>query len=366
MMTRKKTLKNKIAVITDTHLGARGSSVFREYFKMYWRDVFFPALNELGITTIIHGGDFFDNRTNIHVEDLNYVINEFNDLLRENNITMHIVAGNHDVCYKNTNDINALVLLDKKHVHVYDKQITELVIDNQKFLMVPWITNSNVDETIESINAYKDKSNTIVVGHFEVTGAVMYPGSICDHGLDATLFDKFQSVWSGHFHQKSAYCNINYLGGLFELNWQDYNQPRGYHVFDTNNKELTFIPNVYSLFHQVTYNYDSIKADINTSNVYANRFVRMIVDTEYNKVQLLEIQNLIQKQRPIALQVIDKTIITKKDETVVDDDMRDNTQCITTIDSVVRIAKGLGKSDTLINRLTDLFKRAEDKMAAGE
>ena len=48
----------KIAVLNDTHCGARNASdVFLDYFAKFYSDVFFPYCKQNGITQIIHLGD---------------------------------------------------------------------------------------------------------------------------------------------------------------------------------------------------------------------------------------------------------------------------------------------------------------------
>ena len=47
----------KVAIITDTHYGARkGSKHLHDYFEKFYDDVFFPTLEKEGITTVIHMG----------------------------------------------------------------------------------------------------------------------------------------------------------------------------------------------------------------------------------------------------------------------------------------------------------------------
>ena len=53
----------KIALITDTHFGARNDSIpFNDYFYKFYEDVFFPEIDKRGINTIIHLGDTMDRR----------------------------------------------------------------------------------------------------------------------------------------------------------------------------------------------------------------------------------------------------------------------------------------------------------------
>ena len=53
----------KIALITDTHWGARNDSViFADYFSKFYDNVFFPYIDDHNIKTCIHLGDVVDRR----------------------------------------------------------------------------------------------------------------------------------------------------------------------------------------------------------------------------------------------------------------------------------------------------------------
>ena len=44
----------KVAIITDTHYGARkGSKYLHDYFEKFYDDVFFPTLEAEGIDTVL-------------------------------------------------------------------------------------------------------------------------------------------------------------------------------------------------------------------------------------------------------------------------------------------------------------------------
>lgn len=359
-----------IAVITDTHLGARGSSTFREFFRTWWKEVFFPYLEQNSISEFIHAGDFFDNRTFVHVEDLNYVMTDFVAELEERGITMHMIAGNHDVCYRNTNDVNTLAVLNSPKVKTYVSDPQVVVIDQQQYLFIPWINNENHQKVHQAIESCPKKDQTIVVGHFEFEGAKMYAyGSRCEHGLDVSLFAEFQQVWSGHFHHSSSIGNVFYLGAAFELTWQDYNDWRGFHVYQSMTKTLSPIQNPYSLFCELEYDYDTLKligTDGDTQHLgISGRFVRLVLNSTYNKVQLMEIQQTIQRQRPISLQVIDNTI-TVQQAPVADTDDQDVQTTVTTIDMVRKVMTTLAHPQGLIDRMTAVFAEAEAQMSKGE
>ena len=94
----------KIALINDTHFGARGDSqLFFDYFMKFFDEVFFPYVKENNIKTIIHAGDLMDRRKFVNFNILNQVRTQFMDKLRDENIELHCILGNHDVYYRNTN-----------------------------------------------------------------------------------------------------------------------------------------------------------------------------------------------------------------------------------------------------------------------
>ena len=242
----------KLALINDTHAGARGDNpIFNEYFFKFWENVFFPYLKENNISQICHLGDVVDRRKFINFVILNSWRKRFFDVLKREEITMDVIVGNHDVTYKNTNEINAMHELfdhyDNINVLIEPRDVE---YDGTSIAMVPWINVSNYEQPMEFL---KNSKSEIVFGHFEIAGFEMDRGNICHTGLDVKSFDRFDMVLSGHFHHKSTNGNIHYLGNQYEMTWADYNDQRGFHVFDTDTRELTFIPNPYRMFHKLSY-----------------------------------------------------------------------------------------------------------------
>lgn len=242
----------RIAIISDTHAGARGDNpIFNEYFFKFWENVFFPYLKENNISQICHLGDVVDRRKFINFVILNSWRKRFFDVLKREDISMDVIVGNHDVTYKNTNEINAMHELfdhyDNINVLIEPRDVE---YDGTSIAMVPWINVSNYEQSMEFL---KNSKSEIVFGHFEISGFEMDRGNICHTGLDMKSFDKFDMVLSGHFHHKSTNGNIHYLGNQYEMTWADYNDQRGFHVFDTDTRELTFVPNPYKMFHKLSY-----------------------------------------------------------------------------------------------------------------
>ncbi|MEY3819173.1 MAG: Pelagibacter phage [Bacteroidota bacterium] len=265
----------KIALINDTHWGARNDSpAFIDYFNKFYNEVFFPYLQQNNINTIIHLGDVVDRRKFInHNTAHNFKLN-FWDKIDLLNIDTHVIIGNHDTYYKNTNEINALQNLNISfNTKVYTSCET-VNFDGLDILFMPWICDANMEDSLQNI----DKSTAeIVMGHLEIKGFEMHKGHLNEQGLDKNLFKRFEKVISGHFHKKSDDGQVYYLGCPYQLTWSDYNCPKGFHIFDTATRELTRVPNPAVMFKKFIY--DDKKEDYTKKDLsdYENTYVKLFI-----------------------------------------------------------------------------------------
>jgi DNA repair exonuclease SbcCD nuclease subunit len=275
----------KIAVITDTHGGVRGdNAVFLDHQERFYNEVFFPTLAERGITTVFHLGDTFDRRKYINFLTLFRMRKMYLDPMREAGIQCHTIIGNHDATYKNTNLVNSpdLLLGEYKNMTIHQDGPVELTFGKTTVILSPWITKDNYDKTM---TAFKKTKATVLMGHFEIQGFEMQKGSICTHGMDRADFKNFEGVYSGHFHHPSTIGNITYLGAPYEMDWSDYGGVRGFHIFDTDTREMELVQNPLRLFHKLTYDDSDITAEEIAEldlSMLKNTFVKIIVATRNN------------------------------------------------------------------------------------
>ena len=265
----------KIALINDTHWGARNDSpAFIDYFNRFYDEVFFPYLQENNIKTVIHLGDVVDRRKFINHNTAHNFKLKFWNRIDELNLDAHVIIGNHDTYYKNTNEINALQNLNiSKTAKVYTSSQT-INFDGLDILFMPWICDTNKEDTLYHID---NTTAQIVMGHLEIKGFEMHKGHLNEQGLEKDLFKRFEKVLSGHFHKKSDDGHIYYLGCPYQIMWSDYNCPKGFHIFDTQTRELTRIPNPLIMFKKFVYNdkgEDYSKKDLSE---YENTFVKLFV-----------------------------------------------------------------------------------------
>lgn len=274
----------KIALLTDTHWGARGDNQnIISHFADFYNNVFFPTCESRGVTHIIHLGDVVDRRKYINFYT-SYAMNEyFIAPLCDKKMTMDIIVGNHDTFFKDTNSLNSPKELFKKHDNIsIHESCVEKVFDGLRILFIPWITSENEETTLTAI----DKTTAqVVCGHLELQGFEMHKGQVMEHGRSASIFKKFDVVYSGHFHHKSLKDNIQYLGTPYEMTWSDFDDPKGFHIFDTDTRSVEFIRNPVEIFHKITYDDTNLTLeDIQATDytVYKNCYIRIYIVAQNN------------------------------------------------------------------------------------
>ena len=348
----------KIALIADTHWGVRGDVIaFHDYFKRSLNEFFFPELRSRGIKKVIHLGDVVDRRKFVNFMTAHRLRKDFLEPIN-NEFEMDVIIGNHDTYYKNTNNINALdELVNGKYpnIKIYTEAETVL-FDEVPILFIPWITDENRESTLQNI---KSTSAQIAMGHLELNGFEMYKGHVNDHGMDHRLLSRFDLVCSGHYHHRSSNGSIHYLGAFAEHIWSDFDDPRGFHIFDTDTRELEFIKNPFSIFKKIWYddmnkNMDEVLLhDVVTKDC----IVKVIVKNKTNPYWFDLFIDAIENTTPIELQVVEDHLHL---------DIEDDSDIINEAEDTISIFKNYieqmnldgSKKDKLNKTILELYQEA--------
>lgn len=344
----------KIAILGDTHFGMRGDSIaFHNHYRDFYLNTFFPYLVQNGITTIFQLGDLFDRRKYISFQSLALCRRYFFDQLVKHNIQCHVLLGNHDIFFKNTLEVNSpdLLLRDyKDHVILYDKPTEWMGLD-----VIPWICKDNEVEVLDHI---RRTSNQVCLGHFELAGYKMDQMSVSHEGMDASILKKYDLVLSGHYHHKSSDGHIVYVGTPGEMTWLDYNDERGFHIFDTDARDLTFIANPNKMFYKIKYNDDDLFYNdiINADYSYlSGKYLKIVVEKRNNSFLFDTLLDSVTRAAPLEVSVVeDFSDITSNVEVDVD-------QAEDTITILNKYVDGLTlpvESDKIKNVLRDVYNEA--------
>jgi len=306
----------RIACLTDTHWSARKSSRhLHDYFELFYKNIFFPTLEEQGVEIVVHMGDAFDNRKSIDFWGLDWTRRVVLEPLRK--YETHMIVGNHDIFLRNSTEINApeLLLKDYPNIKTYSSP-TNTKVGGIDMTFIPWICSENYDETLKVIKKSKAK---IAMGHLELQGFRVNKHLIMEeHGLDPNIFTKFQKVFSGHYHTRSDNGRIFYLGNPYEMYWTDVNDTRGFHIFDTETLEHTPINNPYKLFYNIYY--EDTPHQMFDVTEYANKIVKVIVR---KKSKQKEFDKFIDKLYKVGIQdlkIVENFDIQENEEFVIDEE----------------------------------------------
>ena len=89
------------------------------------------------------------------------------------------------------------------------------------------------------------------------------------------------------------------------MTWSDYNNQKGFHILDTETREIEFIPNPYSIFKKLMYNDTETNYDKFDITDYNQKFIKLVVVSKkdnqmfdrllermYNKISVHELKIL--------------------------------------------------------------------------
>ena len=350
----------KIALLNDTHCGVRGDMIeMSNYQGRFYNEVFFPYLDEHKINHIIHLGDYFDRRKYINFASMKANIKHFIDPMTERGITMDLILGNNDTYYKNTNEVNSpeLLLYNQENVNVIQEcEVKEY--DGFNIALVPWINPENYADAVDFL---RTAEASWCMGHFEFEGALMMPGMTCQHGFDHSYVSRFETVLSGHFHQKSEFANIRYLGSQMQFTWSDYGDNKYFHIFDTETQELTPVLNPITMFEKSFY--DDTKETFETiSNMdyskFANKFVKVIVVNKDNPYWFDTFLDKLHASNPLHVAVVDDN---KHMDFYGDDDIEDIEDTLTILNNYIDGLEIQGKKKPLAELMSSLYNEALDE-----
>jgi hypothetical protein len=202
----------------------------------------------------------------------------------------------------------------------YYREFETVEFDGVAIDIVPWMCDENAEEILQKI---KESSSQIAFGHFEIAGFEMDRGNVSEVGIDKDLLKSYDIVLSGHFHHKSSDHNIVYVGTPYEMTWSDYNDPKGFHIFDTKTRQLEFVRNLFTMFNKVSY--DDTAFDFDWWKTYdfdalKNTYVKIVVLNKQNPYLFDHVVDNIYKAGVADLSIVEdfSDVLIDTDQEIVD------------------------------------------------
>lgn len=226
----------------DTHLGVRTNSV--EWFNIqseYLVNLFIKQVDESGFNEdtdiLIQYGDWFHNRESTNNRIWNGSLNVLEKLCNKFKRGVYIFLGNHDVYYKDNNEIHSLAGLSKifPNLHIIVKPEIFTINSKHNILILPWM-----DDTEKLTKTVVDHIGKVdyIMCHADIQNMKLNKYVKIEHGLDLSVLKQFKKVYSGHIHIRQEYRNILYIGTPYEMDRGDRGNVKGFYVMDATKPEL--------------------------------------------------------------------------------------------------------------------------------
>lgn len=342
----------KTAIITDPHFDYKPDNPqFEAHVKKFYDDVFFPTLEKLNLKFVWILGDVFDKRKSVNTKALKQAKDFLFDRLNKMGIETVILVGNHDAYFKNTIMLNSLNVLEDIYDNV--KVIREPVRFSDKVTLIPWICADNEEACYKMIEEAK---TPYCFGHFEISGFGMSKGTVSKHGIDRSVFQKYDVVLSGHYHTRSTDGQVWYLGCPYEMTWADYGDPKGMHIFDLDTGDLEFVENPNTFFTKVYYDDRGVVLPSKAS--IEGKTVRVIVEhsTDHKKLDKFVVN--LQSFDPYDLKVIEDKLDVSSVSVPETIDVKDTNALIE--EYVEQL--GIDRKDHVVDILKSLYAEAQITM----
>lgn len=351
----------KIAILGDTHFGMRNDSLpFYDHHNKFYQEVFFPYLKEHDIDLVIQTGDLFDRRKFINFQILKKAKDDFFSWFEKNGVHLITYLGNHDIYYRGTLAVNSAELLLTDYmasIDVVTKPSTE-TFDGVDVDIIPWICAENEQEIKDFI---ANSKSHICFGHFELAGFEMDRNNVCHDGMDRSELDKYEIVFSGHFHHRSTDGHILYVGSPGEMTFADVDDTRGFHTFDTESRLVQFVPNPFRMFHKIKYDdkneftFEYMKT-INFDQ-YTGCYVKVVVINKVNPYLFEAFMDNLFKSNALDISIAEDYTM---DSNVSDEDVESSEDTPTILKRYIEGLEGIDvDKNILYNKLHDLYIEAQ-------
>lgn len=240
-------------LLTDTHLSEKTSSINMDI----WQQAVITCV-ENEIKVIYHLGDIFDSRK-AQTQEILMFFQRILEMLEEYEIELIVIPGNHDkTSYQSS---NSFLHVFKHHpgVRVVNESHSIHVSKDVIHHFVPFFDEKSgkYAEILKGVVTDPKKKN-ILFTHIGVNEAVMNGGSVIEDLIDGGIFDRFEIVYVGHFHDYQVLRSgkIVYIGSAYQSNFGE-NDKKGFQ-FLYEDGSIEFVQADFPRFEKVV-------IDINTA-----------------------------------------------------------------------------------------------------
>lgn len=268
----------KVVLFTDIHLKVNNENQVIEACEEI---VDFCVKND--IVRCICLGDVFDSRVAQRQSVLvawDHCLSRF----EEECINLDIIQGNHDMTDYESDKSFLWAYRNRKSTTRIISNPIEDIVEDCCFTFVPFQSDELLIESLKSIqNKKKRDKNRILLGHFSLQGSKNHNKEV-DSNITRDLFDKYDKVILGHFHDYQEFGKFTHIGSLFQNNFGEEESNKGFWLLDAEDLSLENIP----LKSKISYK--KIELDVtNMTMKHINKTIEKFKDENPNSMLRVEI-----------------------------------------------------------------------------
>lgn len=332
----------RLAMMTDIHWGKRNNSRIHNQDCLDFIDWFCALVKkDKGITHVAFLGDWFESRSSINIETLEF---SYQGLKKLNSLGLPIyfVVGNHDLHKRLNRDIHSVNLFNElDNFTVIDAPV---VIDGALFS--PYLFEHEYTDLAQYNNCW------FWAGHFEFKNFMITAyNTVMDHGPDHTLFKGPNFIFSGHFHKRQAADNVIYIGNAFPMDYGDAgDEERGACIYDVASNDVVF----HNWLDCPRYHKTSLSTIITGKwNPAAKTKVKCLVDLDINYGEAQEIKQAMMVTHNLREFMLEENKLAKQELLEGDDEKLDEDELdFSSVDElVIKQLESITDTTTNINNL---------------
>lgn len=306
----------KVIIFTDLHITPiKGLSLFEDT-AISCLNAIIDYAEKNNIKHIWNLGDTFYKKDYIE----SYLVPKSLPVFRRlRKFETKFIVGNHDMATDKDNKEHSLLEIFQDYISIVKDPYESVEVDGNNFVFINYKHNS----MIKKLKSSPDHNKNVLFGHFDING--FYTNSkykMEDSELSPEDFEKWDAVFSGHYHKRGSFSNITYIGSTHQMKRLDVNNPFGFVVFDTKTlkvKYLTYENYTPPCFYEYNIN------DLKRYSKIKNGFLKITInDSQEEKIKdsdLDYIRKVLQKNG--NHDVIFERLKSKELETNNDNDVSD-------------------------------------------
>jgi exonuclease SbcD len=204
-------------ILTDTHLKEENIEIVTSIFKQA-----IDITKSLGLKRIEHAGDIFNSRkaqTQVALDALDNIF----EYLKEKGVEMDVVVGNHD-----KTDYGSEVSFIKQFryhpaVTIHNTFGSRECTKETALYYLSYFDDEVYIENFRKVKArmsYHNCKKHVLITHIGCAGAVMNSGTVVESKVTTALFDCFDRVYIGHYHDAQSLSDkVHYIGSSLQHNY---------------------------------------------------------------------------------------------------------------------------------------------------